>query len=735
MSDVSRRGFLQGVLVGSGALVLAACGGGGQALRVQHADQTGELRANLLITVLASGRVALVVNKAEIGQGVTTGYATFAAEELGVPLDRVDVTLAGSNDELRVTGNMQLTGGSTSTSEGFKFVRVAAAAAREMLVGAAADAWKVPASECSVADGHVVHGTQRTPYGELTRLAARRSVPAHPRLKAAKDFTLIGKHGTRVDARSKVDGTAVFGMDAQVPGMVNAYIIHGPVFGARATRVDVGGAKQRVGVIDVITLPTGVAVVAEKYWQARAAAADVTITWDKGTARGLDTTKMADAMRTYTGAGTSVVDEGNAGKAIARAASKVTAIYEAPYLAHAPLEPQNAIVSVTGSRAEVWAPTQSPTVTQAYVSSALDIAFDDVKVHVFLAGGGFGRRAFPDVCVEAALLSQRVKRPVKVIWTRESDMTQAFYRPVFAVHAEGAVQDGKVRGAQMHCISQSIALSSKGLFGAALSGVPGPIRTMVVDAALAMFSTNSLGDIFATEGLANTPYKFGAWDLRASPVQTKLPVAFWRAVGNSVTGFVMESFMDELVVAAKADPFAFRRAHLAPTSRQTRVLDALEKLSGWATPPAPGVGRGLARHFAFETEVAEVAEVEIVDGRIRVKRVYCVVDCGIAVNPDVVRAQMEGGIIFGLSAALDQEITLVDGVVQQRNYDTFPLLRMHESPEIIVQILPSEEPPTGVGEPGLPPIAPAVANAIFNLTGVRLRRMPLQRAFNERGAA
>jgi CO/xanthine dehydrogenase Mo-binding subunit len=319
-------------------------------------------------------------------------------------------------------------------------------------------------------------------------------------------------------------------------------------------------------------------------------------------------------------------------------------------------------------------------------------------------------------------------------------MTQAFYRPVYAVGARGGVTaDGDVTGVAMDCLSQSIALSSEGMISAAIPpGVPAPISKMVVGALLAMFRSNSMPDMFATEGLANTKYALGNFRLGAEPVQTKLPVTAWRSVGNSVTGFVMESFIDELAIAAKADPFAFRRKLLPKgNTKQTRVLDALEKLSGW-TPGAAvanGRARGMARHFAFESEVGEVAEIEIVDGRIKVRKVFCVVDCGLAVNPDIVKAQMEGGIIFGLSAALDQEITLVDGVVQQTNFDTFAPIRMFEAPEIVVEVIDSPDEPTGVGEPGLPPIAPAVANAIFALTGKRLRRMPLQRALNEGGAA
>jgi isoquinoline 1-oxidoreductase/isoquinoline 1-oxidoreductase beta subunit len=735
MIALSRRGFLRGALVGGGALTLAvSCGGAAGKARIRHADQTGELVANLYVTVMPDGRIALIVNKAEIGQGVSTAYATLAAEELGVPIDRVDVHYADSHPEMRTSFNMQITGGSTSTKEGFGALRRAAAAAREMLIAAAARGWSVPARDCRAEDGHVICGSNKAAYGELTKRASREPVPEKPRLKPASEFKLIGKVDRRVDARAKVDGTARYGIDVRVPDMVHAVVLHGPVYGARPDKVTADAARTRPGVIDVFPFRWGVAVVAEKYWQALAASRDVQVTWGKGDVAGLDTAEMMRAMRAYDDGGTGVVDEGNAGKALARAQTKIAGVYEAPYLAHAPMEPQNATVSVKGDRAEVWAPTQCPTLVQAVVGDALGIDDDHVLVHTTLLGGGFGRRAIPDGCAQAALISKRVKRPVKLVWSRESDLTQGFYRPIYAVKFEGAVDNGKVTGARMHSISQSIILSSKDMASASIPGMPGALKSKFVDSMLAMFSTNTLGDVFATEGLRGTPYRFPSFELTASPVQTKMPVAAWRSVGNSVTGFAMESLIDELAHAAKRDPLELRKQLLAPDSRQTRVLDALAALSKWGTPPPKGIGRGLARHFSFESEVAEVAEVEIVDGRIKVRRVYCVVDCGLAVNPDIVRAQMEGGIIFGLSAALDQEITLVDGVVQQTNYDTFPLLRMFEAPEIIVQILDSDRDPTGVGEPGLPPIAPAVANAVFALTGVRLRRMPLQRAWNERGA-
>jgi CO/xanthine dehydrogenase Mo-binding subunit len=329
-----------------------------------------------------------------------------------------------------------------------------------------------------------------------------------------------------------------------------------------------------------------------------------------------------------------------------------------------------------------------------------------------------------------------VGRPVKLVWSRESDMTQGFYRPVYAVHTRGAADaSGAPVALDLHALSQSITLSSTDMMRASMPGIPHAIRNRFADVLNAMFATDTIPDMFASEGLSNSPYKLGNFHVAATPVETKLPVATWRSVGNSVTGFVMECLVDELAHAAKQDPFTFRKKMLDPKSKQTRVLERLASLASWGTPAPTGIGRGLARHFCFYTEVAQVAEVEIVDGRIRVRRVFAVVDCGIAVNPDIVKSQVEGAVIFGLSAALDQEITLVDGVVQQTNFDTYPLLRMHEVPEIIVDILPSDMPPTGIGEPGLPPIAPAVANAVFALTGKRLRRMPLQRAFAEGGAS
>lgn len=730
---LSRRDLLRAAILGGGALslgIIPGCRGSRQAM-IQRADATGELAPNMYVTVMPDGRIALAINKAEIGQGVTTGYTTLVAEELEVPIEAVDFYFADSFPEYRTSFFMHQTGGSTSTKEAFGPLRLAAAAAREMLVGAAAAAWGVAARDCVARDGHVTHGDKRVGYGELTKAAAHQPVPRHPRLKASSEFRLIGKRGQRVDLRRKVDGSTVFGIDVTIPNMVRALVVHPPALGAQVLSVEAGKAKARPGVIDVLTLPFGVVVVADKYWQALAASRELTITWGPGVAKGLDSEALRIAMAGHRDAGARARDSGNVDKALAAAATTLEATYEAPYLAHAPLEPQNCTVHVQGKRVEVWAPCQIPTNVQQFIAETIGVDRDDVRVHTTYSGGGFGRRGVPDVAAECAVIAKRIGRPVQLIWSRASDTQQGFYRPMSTARVRGGLDaSGHPVAFASHSLAQSLAAGQGGNFRAVMPGwMPGSLGGVMVNSALAMFSSNTIGDLFATEGLKELPYAIPNVRVEFTPVETAIPVAFWRSVGHSFNGFVAESFVDELAHAAKQDPFAFRRELLPIGSRARRVLEMVATRSHWGQPLPAGVGRGIARHTSFESEVAEVAEVEIVDGRIRVRKVYCAVDCGIAVNPDIVRAQIEGAVIFGLSAALQQEITIVDGVIQQRNFDTFPPLRMMDAPAIEVEILQSAEDPTGVGEPGLPPIGAAVANAVFAATGVRLRRLPLQAAW------
>jgi isoquinoline 1-oxidoreductase beta subunit len=743
MSDaLSRRLLLQGAIAG-GALTIAAplvaCGGGRQRM-MSRADATGELAPNAFITILPTGVVALALHKTEMGQGVATAYATLVAEELEVEPGDIDFHFADPTPAFKTTSApgvplfaIQATGGSTSTAEGFVILRRAAAAAREMLVGAAAAAWRVPAQECVARAGAVHHeASGRTiGYGELTKAAARQPVPEEPRLKERKDFRVIGKHGARVDNRDKVTGAVIYGVDVVVPDMVCAYPIHGPQFGARPKAIRDAAARASVGVIDVLAMPWGVAVVAQKYWQAQRAAQLVEIDWHAGKTRGLNTSELVAAARAYRGKGGAVRDDGDAGKAIARTDGKaIEAIYEIPYLAHAPLEPQNCVAHVRGKRIELWAPCQSPDSLREVVGEALDVSASDVLVHTTYVGGGFGRRLLGDYAVQAAMVSRKVGRPVKLIWSRESDMTQGFYRPAAIFHVRAATDArGRAVALSMHQLSQSIVTdSSETIRGGQPSWLPAFVRSNTAQTMRALTASNTAIDVIANEGAWDSPYRIGNFRVAFTPIDTGLPVASWRSVANVGNAFTIESAMDELAHAAGADPYQFRRDHLPDGKREQRVLDAVAKQAGWGSAPPPGHAWGIARHTSFLTEAAEIAEVTIVDGRIRVTRVWCAVDCGIVVNPDIVRAQVEGGILFGLSAALDQAITLVDGVVQERNYDTFPSLRMHETPRIDVTVLDSDDKPTGIGEPAVPPIAPAVANALFKLTGKRLRTLPLQAA-------
>lgn len=733
--NVSRRGFLSALTVG-GVLSLGfevGCGGA-QTRIIRRADRTGDFSPNMYVTIRRDGRVGLEIDKAEIGQGAMTLFATLVAEELDVPIDAIDVHVADSAPEFRTYLGMQLTGGSNSTTGAYLPVRTASATAREMLVNAAARAWGVSPAECKTDAGYVVHGAsnRKFGYGELTTRAARESVPSAPRLKSRSQFNVIGKRDRRVDLRAKVDGSAKFGMDVVVPNMVRAHVIHGPVYGAQALSVQADAARARPGVIDVFPFPGGVAIVAEKYWQARAAAEDVKVTWSAGDAAGLDTEKLRNAVRVHPDKGDVDRDDGNADKAIAGAALKVEAIYEGPFLAHAPMEPLNCTVHVREDKVEVWASCQSPTILQMLVSSALGVGLDDVLVHTTFVGGGFGRRIIPDFAVQAAFIARRVKRPVQMIWSRESDITQGYYRPQLCARVRaGMSAERKVTGMSGQVLGQSILLDAAPMLRGPLSVMPEPLQSMMANALRGLIASSTYPDVTTTQGLSDTPYELENVKVTLTPVHTKIPVAFFRSVGHSFNTFAMESLVDELAHASKVDPIALRRQMLPQNSRSRRVLDAVAALAKWDPRGGQGIGRGVARAEAFGTEVAQIAEVEIVNGRIKVRRVFAAVECGVVVNPDVVRAQIEGAIIFGLSAALDQEITLVDGVVQQRNFDNYPVLRMHECPEITVKILESDANPTGIGEPGVPPVAPAVANAIFDLTGVRLRRLPLQRAWNE----
>lgn len=749
MSQLHRRSFLQIAALGAGGLMLGVmpgCANPQQVRMREVAQQGGGFAPSVFLTITPAGRALIALNKAEMGQGVMTGAAVLIAEELEIPLDRVDVMHA-ARPEFETSGGevggsgVQITGGSSSTPENFLPMRRAGATARELLITAAARKWGASRADCAARDGAIHHkdGRPPLPYGALTRAAAALTLPAEPpALKPASAFRIIGKDVTRVDARMKVNGAAIYGADLSLPGMVRALVIRPPRMGAQVATLDASKAKQSVGVVDIFAFERGVAVVAKKYWQARAAARLVEVTWRGG--ESLDTAALrADALARLGEAGDHTVHSaGDVDEALAQPGVKTLDVtYEAPYLAHAPMEPMNCTVWVRDGRAQVWAPNQSPTLMAEGVSRALGIGREDVTVETLMLGGGFGRRAVPDFAVEAALIARRVPHPVQVIWSREDDTRGGYYRPGAVARMRGAVDSqGRVTALSYHGISQSVLADQSYFLGGVFpEWMPRLAKRMMTRSGINLFTSGSVPDPLATEGITDSPYTCPHQRVQYTPVRTRMPVAFWRSVGHSFNGFMHEVFWDELAHLAGADPVAFREAHLKGQPRHLAVLREAARLGQWGAPIEAGWGRGVAVHKSFGTIVAHVIEAGIVEGRIRVRRVSSAIDCGLAITPDMVRAQVESAVIYGLSAAIDQEITLSRGEVQQGNFDTYPALRMFEAPEITVSIIPSTEKPMGVGEPGLPPAAAALSNALFAATRVRLRTMPLQRAWDAHLAA
>jgi CO/xanthine dehydrogenase Mo-binding subunit len=729
----SRRGFLKISAAAGGALAVGVSFGAGcanpQVKYMEEASARGALAPNAYLTIEPTGEIVYTLDKAEMGQGVMTSHAMMVAEELDVALEQITVALSDADPRF---GPLQVTGGSTSVMNSYIPVRTAAASVREMLVGAAAARWGVAASECAVADGVVTHPSgKKATYGELAGDASRQPIPDAPKLKKPSEFKIIGKAKGRVDAAEKSTGRAVFGLDVEVPGLLRAWMLHPPTPHGRVKSMDADEAKAMAGVVDVIAFERGVAVVAEKTWQAMRAARALTVEWEAQELAGFDSEALRQAMeaRAYE-VGSAVRQEGDVDAQLAREdVTVLDAIYEAPYLAHATMEPQNTTAWFKGDELEIWAPTQSTTITQSVGRQLTGVPHDRVIVHTTLMGGGFGRRAAGDFVAEAVILSKKLGKPVQVVWSREEDMRVDYFRPQALARFQAAVdREGRVAGVAGHVITQSIFGQSDMIGSLFPHWVPEVTKTMLSRTSLGLLSSGTVADPTSIEGLAEMPYGFETTRIEYSQLNVPVPVGAWRSVGHSFNAFFAEGFTDELAHAAGQDPFAFRKEMMGDRHpRLLRVLEEAAKRAGWGTSKADGLGRGIAAHHSFRSYCAQVVDARVVDGRIKVERVVCAFDCGTVINPDVVKAQMEGAIIFGLAAALDQEITFVDGVVQQSNFDDFPLLRMHEAPEIEVYVIDSDADPTGAGEPGLPPVAPALANALYDATGVRVRRMPMQR--------
>jgi isoquinoline 1-oxidoreductase subunit beta len=707
-AGLSRRSFLE----------VGAAAGGGLLLSLKLPFANGDAEAagadgaalNAFIRIGGDSRIVMTMPYVEMGQGTYTSIPMLIAEELEVDLKQVRLEHAPPNEKLYgnpLLGGIQATGNSNAIRAAWQPMRQAGATARTMLVAAAAKRWRVDPASCRARSGEVLHEPtgKRLKYGQLVADAARLPVPENVALKPAQDFKLIGTAAKRLDAPSKVNGTAVYGIDVRPPGVKIATLAQSPVFGGRVKNVDDAAAKAVKGVRQIVRLDDAVAVVADHMGAAKKGLAALVIEWDDGPHAKLGTDDIVRDLELATQKPGAVAQNiGDTDKAMAGAATKIEAIYQVPFLAHATMEPMNCTVHVRKDGCEVWLGNQVLGRAQAAAAQTAGLPLDKVVVHNHLIGGGFGRRLEVDGVIRAVEIAKHVDGPVKVVWTREEDIQHDMYRPCFFDRISAGLDEKGMPVAWHHRFAGSsiIARWAPPLFA---NGV----------------------DPDTTEGAINLAYTIPNLHVEYQRVEPPgIPTAFWRSVGPSHNVFVTESFLDELAAAAKQDAVAYRRALLDKSPRARAVLDLAAEKAGWGKPLPEGVGRGIALQSVFATYMAQVAEVEVSkDGAVRVRRVVCALDCGTVVNPDTVQAQIQSAIMFGITAALYGEITLKDGRVEQSNFDSYQMLRINEAPAIEIHIVQSQESPGGMGEAGTSLIVPAVTNAIFAATGKRLRKLPV----------
>lgn len=713
----TRRAFLKGA--GSATAIALTIGfeWAGPARRAMATPAAAAAFApNAFVRIGGDNSVTVIAKHLEMGQGSYTGIATVLSEELDADWSLVRVESAPADAKRYANlsfGTMQGTGGSSAMANSWMQLRQAGARARAVLLAAAAAQWHVPVEQLSVRDSVIHHpdGKTQASFGSLVARAASLPVPEQVALKDAKDFKLIGRRESpRVDVAAKCDGSAQFTLDFTLPGMLVALIRRSPRFGGKVRSFDASAAQAVPGVVKVVEVPSGVAVVARGFWAAKQGRDALKVEWDDSAAetRSSDAI-MAEYRELAEKPAMSARKEGDAAKAMAGAARRISASYEFPYLAHAPMEPLDAVVKLTPRSCEIWAGDQFQTVDQANAARTAGLDPQQVSIHTLYAGGSFGRRANPgsDYIVEAVSVAKAYGAdgtPIKLQWTREDDIHGGLYRPMYLHKLEAGLNAGNELVAWRNVIvGQSI-----------LGGTP--FSAMI---------KNGI-DSTSVEGSATIAYEIPNIDVELATTRTGVPVLWWRVVGSSHTTYAVEAFIDEVANAAGQDPYEFRRKLLAKAPRMKGVLELAADKAGWNSGPLPkGRGRGIAVTEAFKSFVAQVAEVTVDEsGRVRVDRVVCAVDCGMAINPDVIAAQMEGGIGFGLGAVLYGAITLKDGRVEQDNFNNYRVLRLNEMPKVEVHIMPSTEAPTGVGEPGVAPLGPAVANAIFAATGKRIHILP-----------
>ncbi|MGL4439451.1 MAG: molybdopterin cofactor-binding domain-containing protein [Bosea sp. (in: a-proteobacteria)] len=714
----SRRSFLIGSSAVAGGLAV-----GFQPARAASAATGGVTPFNAYVRIAPDNTVTVISAHMDMGQGIYDGIATLVAEELDADWSQMK-TMGGAGDP-KLYGNpawggaIQGTGGSTGMPASWERYRIAGAAARQMLVSAAAAEWRVSAGDIRVANGVISHPSGRTArFGEMAAKAAALPAPANVTLKEPKDWVFIGNDKLRrLDSMAKSNGKMDFTGDVKLPGMLTAVPIHPPLFGATLTSFDATKAKAIKGVVDVVRHPRGLAVVAVDMWSAIKGREAVTAVWDDSKAEkrsSVDLAKEYRALSLKPGIA-NARNDGNAETAIAGAARTIEATFEFPYIAHAALEPLNAVVRRNADGTiEIWGGHQMPDIYQGTAAAIAGVPPNQIKMHVMKTGGGFGRRAVidADVIVEAVAVAKAIdfRAPVKMQWTREDDMRAGRYRPAYVHRLKAGIdKDGKIVGWYNHIVGQSIVAGTPFAAGLVKNGV----------------------DLTSVEGANNLPYKFAAQKVDLTTTTTGVPVLWWRAVGSTHTAYAVEVFLDEVAAMTGKDPYEYRMSLLDPASKHAGVLKLAAEKAGWGTPLPAGRFRGIAMAESFDTEVAQVVEISMrPNGSFKVERVVCAVNCGVAVNPDNVRAQMEGGIGFGLGAVMKSQTTLDKGRVVEGNFDSHEVLRFDEMPVVEVHIVPSTDKPSGVGEPGVPPIGPAVANAIFAATKRRMHVLPFARGEN-----
>ncbi len=718
-AELTRRQFLKVTTAFGTGLTLGVLMPGVAAATGRGGAPVGSF-AMPFVHIAPDNTVTVICKHLEAGQGVWTGLPAIVAEELDAAWSQMRVESAPAEvpkyGNLAMGGTLQLTGGSTAVANSYQQLREAGATARAMLVGAAAKTWKVPASEITVSEGVVSHGKRTASFGQLADAAAKLPVPTAVKLKDPANFKIIGNEKLpRLDSRAKSTGKQQFAIDVMLPGMMTAVVMRPPRFGGKVASFDATKAKAVAGVVDVVQIPRGVAVVGRDMWAAKQGREALKVSWDESGAEKRGTDALMKEFRVM-GAGkeaVTVTKSGDADAALAQAAKRVEGEFEFPYLAHAPMEPLTAVCRLSPDKCEVWAGCQFQTVDQGNIAAAVGLAPAQVSINTLAAGGTFGRRATPDsdYLSEVASIAKATggKYPVRLIWTREDDITGGRYRPMnYHRITAGIGKDGKV-ALRQRIVGQSI----------------------ISDTAFAPMLIKDGVDPTAVGGSAAEQYDLTDAHVSWTQAKVGVPVLWWRSVENTHMAYSKEVMIDELAQAAGQDPVAFRVALLQKHPRHVGALKLVAEKAGWDKPFAGGAGRGrgVAVHESFDTVVAQVAEVTVSGDKITVDRVVCAVDCGVAVTPDVIRAQMQSSIGFGLSAALLGKITLTDGHVDQTNFHQYQVLRMPEMPRIIeVHIVPSGNAPTGVGEPGTPPIAPAVANAVRAATGIRLRTLPFDLA-------